>query len=84
MGLIITCKMLHKFFTSRVALCAITSIFLSGCTLPFFNNTDDTDTNQNQVTDVPVVVEETQPTIAAPELEKQQRETESDTTLDEE
>jgi len=75
--------MLHKFFTSRVALCAITSVFLSGCTLPFFNNTDDTDTNQNQVTDVPVV-EETQPTIAAPELEKQQRETESDTTLDEE
>lgn len=75
--------MLHKFFTSRVALCAITSVFLSGCTLPYFTNTDDTDTNQNQVTDVPVV-EETQPTIAAPELEKQQRETESDTTLDEE
>ncbi len=56
-------------------------MFLSGCTIPYFTKTDDIDTSQNQVAEIPVV-EETQPTVAPPELEKQQRENESDTNLD--
>lgn len=75
--------MLHKFFTSQISICIVVSLFLSGCTLPYFTKTDDTNINQNQTTEIPVV-EETQPIVAAPELEKQQRENESDTNLDSE
>ncbi len=74
--------MLHKFFTSQISFCLIASIFLSGCTIPYFTQTSDTDTSQAQIAEIPVV-EETQPTVVAPiELEKQQRESESDTNLD--
>lgn len=56
-------------------------LFLSGCTIPYLSKTANTDIQQAETAEIPVV-EETQPTIAPPELEKQQRENESDTNLD--